>query len=122
MGLIFCLSSFPLPIKVLSFSYLDKLFHVLEYGILASLIYLALRDTNTTKHHLFGLAFAIAFLYGIADEIHQYFVRGREADLFDVLADGIGALGFSLVLYLKPYWQNNRSYAIELREDKKNTK
>jgi len=94
MGLIFCLSSYPMKIEVPSFSYSDKLAHIVEYGILASLIYLAFRDRNLAKHHLFGLAFAVAFLYGISDEIHQYFVPGREADILDVAADGVGALCF----------------------------
>jgi VanZ family protein len=78
MGLIFYFSSYPEPIELPSFSYSDKLLHIVEYGILASLIYLALRDLNSAKHHLVALAFAIAFLYGVSDEIHQYFVPGRE--------------------------------------------
>ena len=94
MGLIFYLSSHPSPIKVELFPYLDKLVHIVEYGVLASLVYRALRDTVVAPHHLFGLAFMIAFLYGVSDEIHQYFVPGREAELFDIVADGIGALCF----------------------------
>lgn len=99
MGLIFYVSSYPETIKTPSFSYLDKPVHIVEYGILASLIHLSLRDTNAAKHHLFGLAFAIAFIYGISDEIHQYFVPGRQADILDVLANGVGAFCFPLILH-----------------------
>ena len=101
MGLIFYFSSYPIQVKIPSFSFSDKLLHIFEYGILASLIYLALRDTNAAKIHLFLLAFTITFLYGISDEIHQYFVPGRQADIFDVVADGIGALCFLVILHLR---------------------
>ena len=107
MGLIFYLSSYPEPIEVPSFSYSDKLLHIVEYGVLASFIYLALRDLNSAKHHLVALAFAIAFLYGVSDEIHQYFVPGRHADVLDLVAGGIGALCFLLAFQHR----NNRSKA-----------
>jgi len=94
MGIIFYLSSYPSPTKVELIPYFDKLVHIVEYGVLASLVYLALRDTGVATHHLFGPTFMIAFLYGVSDEIHQYFVPGRDAELFDIMADGIGALCF----------------------------
>lgn len=109
MGLIFFVSSYPLSTKILSFSFFDKLAHISEYGILVSLIYFALRDSNTTKHHSFKLALVIAFMYGISDEIHQYFVPGRQANIFDVVADGIGVLCFSLVLHLRMHRQKSHS-------------
>ncbi len=33
----------------------------------------------------------IATFYGVTDEIHQFFVPGRTADVYDVLSDFIGA-------------------------------
>jgi len=107
MGLIFYLSSYPVAIKVPSFFCSDKLVHIVEYGILASLIYVALKKGNVTKHHVVALAFAISFLYGVSDEIHQYFVPGRQGDIFDVMANGIGALCFPLAFQ----YRNNRSRA-----------
>jgi VanZ family protein len=94
MGLIFYLSSYPEPTEVPSLPYFDKAAHVVEYGILASLIYLALRDLKVSSRYLLAVAFAIAFMYGVSDEIHQYFVPSRDADVLDVVADGIGALCF----------------------------
>ena len=38
------------------------------------------------------LSILSASLYGISDEIHQYFVPFREADIFDGIADIIGAI------------------------------
>ncbi len=70
-------------------------------------VYLALRDTNAAKHHLFALAFVIAFLYGVSDEIHQYFVPGRRADILDVVANGIGAFFFLTAFHFRSHYQNN---------------
>jgi len=66
-------------IKVPSFSCSDKLAHTAAYGVLASLIYVALRKGNVAN---------------LSDEIHHYFALGREVELFDIVADGIGALCF----------------------------
>jgi VanZ family protein len=40
-----------------------------------------------------------AGLYGISDEIHQYFVPGRSADVMDVAADFVGA-AWGVLLYM----------------------
>ncbi len=42
----------------------------------------------------------ITFLYGVSDELHQWFVPGRHADGIDVLADGLGGL-LGAYLFLK---------------------
>ena len=39
-----------------------------------------------------------ASLYGISDDIHQYYVPYREADIFDGVADVIGAI-IGLLVY-----------------------
>ncbi|MBI4584590.1 MAG: VanZ family protein [Planctomycetes bacterium] len=36
-------------------------------------------------------------LYGAADELHQHFVPGREASLWDLLADGLGGLAGAVI-------------------------
>jgi VanZ family protein len=97
-GIIFFLSSYPIPAQMPSFAFSDKVVHIMEYGILASLIYMALKSTHTVTYKFILLAFVLAFLYGISDEVHQYFVPGRHADIFDVMANGIGAFCFPLVL------------------------
>jgi len=38
------------------------------------------------------LSVVLSSLYGVSDEIHQYFVPFREADLLDVLADTLGGI------------------------------
>ena len=43
------------------------------------------------------LSILSASLYGISDEIHQYFIPFREADIFDGIADFMGAIVAVLV-------------------------
>ena len=61
----------------------DKVAHAIEYGILAALI------LRASQRPLW--AFVGASLYGLSDEIHQYFVPGRSANPLDLLADMTGA-------------------------------
>ena len=73
---------------------MDKMLHVAAYAVLAILFYRAYQTLpirhNFRMHALFSIL--SASLYGISDEIHQYFVPYREADIFDGVADVIGAI------------------------------
>lgn len=62
----------------------DKLAHALAYLVLGALGSLA------TGSRPAGALLAV--LYGISDEIHQSFVPGRFPDLWDLVADSVGAL------------------------------
>ena len=46
---------------------------------------------NLKRTIILILLIAIGTLYGISDEIHQYFIPSRSADILDVLADCIGS-------------------------------
>lgn len=86
-GLIFFLSSqstLPVPEGIWNF---DKAIHCAEYGGFAFLIARALRPHARAA----VIAVILATLYGVSDELHQSFVPGRSSDVFDVLADGVGA-------------------------------
>jgi len=77
----------------------DKGLHALLYAGLGALLVRALAGgwgapvTAATA----ALATVMAGGYGITDEIHQYFVPPRQADVADVMADvagaGLAALG-----------------------------
>ncbi|GJL66692.1 MAG: hypothetical protein NPIRA05_16630 [Nitrospirales bacterium] len=71
----------------------DKIIHAIEYAILAILCYRALLHTAPKDWMLYApvLAIMASVMFGITDEIHQAFVPLRQADAWDVLADGIGA-------------------------------
>ena len=92
-GLIFILSSFPQPIKALPFFHGDKLLHLIEYAILGYLLARAARHSSHPKlcTHFRIFAVYVAFLYGITDEFHQYFVPGRVVDILDLVANAAGA-------------------------------
>ncbi|UCD71937.1 MAG: VanZ family protein [Syntrophobacterales bacterium] len=104
MGLIFFGSSFPPPRGLPSIPFLDKVAHLVAFGILASLIYFAREKSGAHVRPIF-IPFLIAFLYGVSDEIHQYFVPGRNADVLDALADAAGGFVFLLGIHAKKYWK-----------------
>jgi VanZ family protein len=98
-----------MEIRGLSVSFFDKFLHMGAYGILASLIYLGLQVMHVAKRYLLILAFVISFAYGIANEIHQYFIPWRNAEILDVMANGIGAFCFPLLFRLKAFFGRGKS-------------
>ncbi len=72
----------------------DKLAHIIIYTILGYLMTRAFffSENKRLNKNAFLLSIIIGLLYGIFDEIHQMFVPGRYADVFDVVADFIGVL------------------------------
>ncbi len=68
-----------------------KLAHFTEYLILSVLLYRALRGDRRWNLRAAGLALAIAGLYSVSDEFHQWFVPGRTAAATDCLIDVSGA-------------------------------
>ena len=93
-GLIFVFSSQPQPKDVGLFMHSDKIIHLFEYAILGVLLMRAFgnSDYNMSFSKCLIASVALAFLYGVLDEFHQYFVPTRNANLQDALFDGIGAL------------------------------
>jgi VanZ family protein len=94
MLLIWLASSLPGVVKFQYVPLQDKGVHFIEYGILAALLAHAMRGTwpEWRMRYVFVVAWAVAVLWGLLDEIHQAFVPGRVADARDLLADAIGAL------------------------------
>jgi VanZ family protein len=94
-ALIFYLSSRP----ALSVSH-DKILHMLEYGILGFLLASALtRQFDLKRFHLVIWVVLIGTLFGVSDEIHQYFVPGRNCSAADATADFLGSL-LGVILYV----------------------
>jgi VanZ family protein len=93
MGLIWLLSSGPVPIPIDALPFKDKGAHIIEYGILAALNAFAIRGTllGIRLRGVLLRAVALTFVWGYLDELHQAFVPGRNCDAFDLLADTIGA-------------------------------
>ena len=93
-GFIFIQSSYPSPEYVITFALSDKLMHVLAYAIMGILFFRAYGTMPVKKNLslLTGLSIVSASLFGVSDEIHQYFVPGRSAELWDLIADVIGSI------------------------------
>ena len=88
---------------------IKKTAHIVEYSILAVLLYRAMIGSDIEKKKSIIFAILIVSLYGFTDEFHQSFTPGREPRIRDVIIDTIGgALGvltFSKVLEKYPKWK-----------------
>jgi len=71
----------------------DKVMHLAVYCVLGFLAMGTCRagDRRHRDTHFWQVV-ALVCIYGVLDEVHQYFVPGRHSDVFDVLADVIGGL------------------------------
>ena len=95
--LIYCLaifiqSSFPATEHMPGFDFSDKLLHAGVFDVLGMLLYRAFnameKRPGTAK--IFGWSIFLTALYGLSDEIHQYFVPSRHAEFMDFAADAAG--------------------------------
>ena len=95
--LIFILSSMTrLHPPDLGFHAQDKLAHAVEYGIFGWLLSRSFHLLTPNHAKAVFLVLFLGSLYAASDELHQLFVPGRRADIFDFLADAAG-LGLSQV-------------------------
>lgn len=110
MMVIFTFSSIP-SVELPSLGWFDMLVkkggHILGYGML-SMAYL--RGLDMDKKNLW-FAWLLSIIYSITDEIHQIFVPGRHASVWDI---GIDAGGAAITLFLyqihnkkNPIWRKN---------------
>jgi VanZ family protein len=73
---------------------IDKVQHIIAYLVFAgtlSLWFSREQWTSYRRRTLF-LIFFITLVYGAGDELHQYFVPGRDCNVWDWLADALGAM------------------------------
>ncbi len=70
------------------------------YGLLALAFWFGLSDKPKIS---WGLAWILAVLYAITDEIHQSFVIGRHASLLDVLVFDAGGAALALLFFY--FWR-----------------
>lgn len=93
MALIFFFSAQPAGTPVLQrFPFTAEIGHFGGYALLSLLFYRALAGgLGRWSARAAGGAVLCAVLYGFSDELHQYFVPGREPSWADLLVDGAGA-------------------------------
>ncbi|MDY6827654.1 MAG: VanZ family protein [Bacillota bacterium] len=73
--------------------------HFVGYALLGFLLYRAFNGgLKGWSLQAAGYALLVGFLYAVSDELHQWFVPGREAAFYDVLIDlGGTAMGVLLL-------------------------
>jgi VanZ family protein len=90
-GLIYWLSaqqSLPTPDW---FEFEDKLHHFGAYFVMGLLAWRSFRHPVKSPIILALISILFCSLYGFSDEWHQSFVEGRSSDVFDWVADTLGA-------------------------------
>ncbi len=78
------------PLPVLQ----DKIPHAIVFGILAVLAHRAFFNQGripVLARVPMTSAFLFSLFYGALDELHQYYVPGRNTDIWDLVADVVGA-------------------------------
>jgi VanZ family protein len=100
LGLIFFLSAQPRLPRVIPPGLpqiQDVIGHFTVYGVLAVLVWWALRGAGVRHPLLWALAAAV--FYGVTDEFHQRFVTNRHPDVFDLATDAAGAVTALLIVW-----------------------
>ena len=80
-------------------AFIKESLHLVEFGILYILLALALLTMRGLSAKTNGVLILISSLYGLTDEIHQFFVPYRSATVIDLVKDIIGVLVASWILY-----------------------
>lgn len=89
--LIFIASSIPTPPTVgPEFPLKDKAIHLVVYGIFGLSLVRSFTHIGSFKQRVGAMVLVVGVVYGGLDEIHQYFVPGRDSNIYDFLADGVG--------------------------------
>ena len=96
------LEKYKMPLNIFLWRYIFDAGHIPLFGVISiaflgiSQTLYARRFTNPLMHYI--IAFVLTCLLGLITEVLQYFTP-RDADLWDIISDGIGAICF-LGLYL----------------------
>ena len=84
-----------------------KLAHLLEYGALGALlsgvflpVMKIIRNDSGKGRVMYRWDVFIVFILAAFDELHQFFVPGRYASVWDVLLDTFGCILFLIFMYL----------------------
>jgi VanZ family protein len=114
--LLFIQSSFASPQLLPTFSGMDKLLHFGAYAVLGLLFMRAftLSASRIGTGRMIVYSILLTALYGISDEVHQFFVVVRTADMMDAIADALGG-GCGVFLY---YLSNRGIFANERDESR----
>jgi len=82
----------------------DKIAHFCVFFVFALLSYRALFFQSAfpkLKNHAIVITLIITSLYGYLDELHQFYVVGRSYDMYDWMADTLGALVYLGIVFFQ---------------------
>ncbi len=77
----------------------DKLVHTIEFGLFGIVLFRAF-ITFPKLHRPFTMTVIASAVYAASDELHQYFVPGRDASVADFVFDVVGIAVFT-ALYMR---------------------
>jgi VanZ family protein len=100
--LFFCLENAK-NIPSINILHLDKVIHLTFHFIFTILwfLYFKKKFKNSNNFNLLAITLFVSFVFGIVIElIQQYFTTTRNADVFDILANLIGAFLASIIITL----------------------
>jgi len=79
----------------------DKLVHASAYAIMAIFAWRSFRHSHLAPKNMLLITMMFCSVYGVSDEFHQSFIAGRDADVWDWVADTTGASLCMLILHLR---------------------
>jgi VanZ family protein len=89
----------------------DKLQHLFAYAVLSVTVGMWFSPAFWERRPVLAplLTMLISSVYGVTDEFHQYFVPGRDCNVWDWLADTLGALlGALVIMILMKMWKHHK--------------
>ena len=95
---IFWVSSLSFGSGVPGIDIVPILYHILSFFVLATFLLISL--VGGQRKRLFVLGIVLAIVYGVSDELHQFFVPGRYMSLFDIFLDGIGVIFAAMIYFI----------------------
>lgn len=89
----------------------DKLAHLFIYLIFSLLFIRALKNLPREINHLI-IVYSLSLLFALFDELHQYFIPGRDVEMPDLLSNWlgifIGPFIFRILMYIKRHKERLR--------------
>ena len=85
------------PSPLIGFPWKPVAYHFYAFFFLSAFLLLSLIQGNEKNKNLIYLAFIIAIIYAITDEIHQLFVPSRAFAVSDILTDSAGIFFAGLI-------------------------
>lgn len=96
--MIFYLSSRPeLPVKTVFYG-MDKVLHAVCYAVLGFFFSFSFKPREKPQPLIRVIVITLMVaVYGALDELHQSFIPGRDADIYDLAADAAGGLAAAVI-------------------------